>query len=181
MILLAVWLVFLVDATIPADLSAWGVRPRSAVGLVGIPLMPLLHAGLGHLLSNSPSLAILLFLLFRSRTHGTGIVVMITLLGGTLLWLIGRDSNHIGASGLIFGLTSYLILSGFLDKRPVPLMISIAVGFLYGGMLLFGLLPRWGGNTSWEGHLSGAAAGLLTAYLSKQWNRSETAPRRASI
>ena len=86
------------------------------------------------------------------------------LLGGLLLWLVGRSAIHIGASGLIFGLITFLLLSGFLEKRTVPLLVSLLVGFLYGTALLWGIVPRLGSHISWDGHLCGAIAGGIVAY-----------------
>jgi membrane associated rhomboid family serine protease len=82
-----------------------------------------------------------------------------------LLWIFGRPAVHIGASGLISGLTAFLILSGFLEHRIVPLLVSLLVGFLYGGSLVLGVLPRLGSTVSWDGHLCGAIAGGIVAYL----------------
>jgi membrane associated rhomboid family serine protease len=92
-------------------------------------------------------------------------VASIALLSGALLWLFGRPATHIGASSLIYGLTAYLVVSGIREERIIPLIISIIVGLLYGGTLALGLIPRWGSQVSWEGHLFGALAGGVIAYL----------------
>jgi membrane associated rhomboid family serine protease len=78
---------------------------------------------------------------------------------------------HIGASGLISGLAAFLILSGFLEQRIVPLLIALLVGFLYGGSLLLSVLPRFGSQVSWDGHLCGAIAGGLVAYALTRQSR----------
>jgi membrane associated rhomboid family serine protease len=91
-------------------------------------------------------------------------VVGVILLGGLLLWLFGRAADHIGASGLIFGLIAFLLVSGFLERRVVPLIVSLVVGFLYGWTLLWGIIPRIGSNVSWDGHLWSAVAGGIVAY-----------------
>ena len=107
------------------------------------------------------------------------------LLGGGLLWVVGRPAVHIGASGLISGLTTFLILSGFLEKRIVPLLIAVLVGFFYGGSLVLGVIPRFGSQVSWEGHLCGAIAGSVIAYLltAEGPGRQETrqVPREESL
>ena len=159
-----VWAVFLLSLAFPT-LDRFGVVPRSLIGLIGIPAMPFLHQNLGHILSNTIPLFILLTLLSGSRARSWEVVADIVLLGGGLLWVVGRPAVHIGASGLISGLTTFLILSGFLEKRIVPLLIAVLVGFFYGGSLVLGVIPRFGSQVSWEGHLCGAIAGSVIAYL----------------
>jgi membrane associated rhomboid family serine protease len=158
----AIWVVYFVSLAFPG-LDDYGVIPRKLVGLVGIPAMPFLHANLHHLLSNTFPLVILLILLAGSRAQSWEVVAIITVLGGALLWIVGRTAVHIGASGLISGLTAFLILSGFLEKRIIPLLIALVVGFLYGGSLILGVLPRLHSEISWDGHLCGAIAGGIVA------------------
>ncbi len=157
------WGVYLLDWVVPGRFADWGLVPRTLWGLVGIPLSPFLHAGLGHLLSNTIPLFILLVLLAGSRARSWETVAEIVLLGGGLLWLVGRPAVHVGASGLIYGLIAFLIVSGFREKRLVPLLVAILVGFLYGTTLLWGILPTVGSQISWDGHLCGAIAGGLLA------------------
>ncbi len=173
--MLVIWLVFIVDSVIPATLTDWGLRPRTLVGLIGIPLMPLLHDGFTHVLGNTLSLAILLGLLAGSRAGGGAVTCWIVIISGSLLWVFGRAATHVGASGLVFGLSAFLIVSGILEKRLIPLTISIVVAVMYGGTLLSGVLPRWGGEVSWDGHLCGAVAGVVVAYGSTTYARSERA------
>jgi membrane associated rhomboid family serine protease len=127
--------------------------------------MPFLHANLHHIVSNTVPLLVLLALLAGSKARSWMIVVYVTLLGGLLLWLFGRTADHIGASGLIFGLVAFLIVSGLLERRPVPLLVSAIVGFLYGGTLFWNVLPQAGSHVSWDGHLCGAIAGGIVAYV----------------
>ena len=102
-------------------------------------------------------------LLAGSRARSWEVVVAVSVLGGLLLWVFGRSANHVGASGLISGLTMFLIVSGFREGRIVPLLIALLVGFLYGGSLVMGVIPRFGSNVSWDGHLCGAIAGAIVA------------------
>lgn len=161
----AIWAVFLLKFVLPFDLTSFGLTPRTLTGLVGIPAMPFLHANLQHIVSNTLPIFILLILLAGSKANSWEVVVEIVLLGGVLLWLFGRPANHIGASGLISGLIAFLIVSGLLERRFVPLVISVVVIFLYGGSLLLGVVPRLGSHISWDGHLFGAVAGGIIAYL----------------
>lgn len=167
----AIWAVSWVNFIAVGKLSAWGIVPRTLTGLVGIPLAPFLHANLGHLIGNTVPLTILLVLLAGSRTRTWETVAEITLLGGLLLWLLGRSGSqnnpnvHLGASGLVYGLIAFLIVAGFREKRPVPLLVAILVGFLYGTTLLTGVLPSIESHVSWDGHLLSAIAGGALAYF----------------
>jgi len=159
----AIWAVYLVSLVFPV-VDQYGVIPRRLGGLPGIAAMPFLHANLEHILSNTVPLLVLLILLAGSRAESWEVVVIISLLGGLLLWIVGRPAVHIGASGLISGLAAFLIFSGFLEKRLTPLLIALLVSFLYGGSLVLGVIPRLGSHVSWDGHLCGAIAGGLVAY-----------------
>ena len=158
----AIWLVFLLDRFLP--LEQWGLIPREFSGLFGIVTMTFLHIDMHHIVGNSVPLVILLALLAGSRADSKKVVVVVTLLGGILLWLFGRDSIHIGASLLIFGLASFLVVSGILEKRTIPMVVSVAVALFYGTTMLSGILP-WQTGVSWEGHLFGGIAGAFTAWL----------------
>ena len=165
-----VWAVFLLSCVLRGvELNAYGLRPRTAVGLVGVVTMPFLHVSLGHLVSNTVPLFILLVLLAGSRARSWEVLLEISLLGGGLLWIFGRaavdgrSTIHVGASGMVFGLAAFLIVSGLLEKRLIPLLVSLFVGFLYGGTLLTGVLPIGSPHVSWEGHLTGAVAGVMVA------------------
>ena len=146
------------------SLRDYGIVPRTTGGLLGIALSPFLHESFPHIIGNTVPLFILLVLLAGSRARSWEIVVEVALLGGLLLWIVGRPSCHIGASGLIFGLIAFLIVSGLREGRIVPLLIAVIVGFLFGGTLLWGVMPQFHSHVSWEGHLCGAAAGAVVAY-----------------
>lgn len=156
-----IWLVFVFDRFLP--LERFGLIPRDVGGLVGIATMPFLHADFGHLSNNTVPLVILLALLAGSRADSRLAVILVAVLGGALLWLFGRDALHIGASGLVFGLAVFLIVSGMLERRTIPLLVSIFVMFMYGSTLLAGVLP-WQQGVSWDGHLFGGIAGALVAW-----------------
>jgi membrane associated rhomboid family serine protease len=159
----AIWGVFIFDRFLP--LERFGLIPRDWGGLVGVATMPFLHANFTHLLNNTVPLVVLLTLLAGSRADSRAAVVLVAVLGGILLWLFGRGhSMHIGASGLVFGLAVFLIVSGILEKRTVPLLVSVLVAFTYGGTLLAGVLP-WQSGVSWDGHLFGGLAGAIVAWL----------------
>jgi membrane associated rhomboid family serine protease len=160
-----IWLVFVIGNIPGLRLEDYGIMPRTTAGLIGILTAPFLHANLAHIINNTIPLTVLLVLLAGSRAASWAIVLSIVLLSGALLWLFGRPAIHIGASSLIYGLVAYLFVSGIREQRFVPMAIAVLVGFLYGGTLASGILPRWGSYISWEGHLLGAVAGALVAYL----------------
>lgn len=158
-----IWLVFLLDTILP--LEKFGLIPRESEGLIGIIAMTFLHADLQHIMSNTLPLVVLLSLLAGSQADSKKIVVFILLLGGILLWLLGRpNSIHIGASLLVFGLATFLVISGLLEKRILPLIISLLVAIMYGSTLIEGISPFQSG-VSWDGHLMGGIAGTITAWL----------------
>jgi len=160
-----IWLVFIVDLFLPLEI--FGLKPRSLGGLPCIIAMPFLHGGLGHIVSNSVPLLVLLSLLAGTRKNALGIIISISVFGGVLLWLFGRGANHIGASLLVFGLAAYLIVHGIRTKSIPNILLSIGVAFVYGTTLLTGVLPTQPG-VSWDGHLFGAIAGGLVAWFYPQ-------------
>jgi membrane associated rhomboid family serine protease len=174
----AIWAVFIASWVFPG-LDQYGVAPRRVSGLLGIAAMPFLHANLPHILSNTVPLFVLLVLLAGSRAESWEVVVLITLLGGLLLWIFGREAVHIGASGLISGLGAFLILSGFLEKRIIPILIALVVGFFYGSALVMGVIPRIGSQISWDGHLCGAIAGGIVAVALARASRRK--PQESSL
>jgi membrane associated rhomboid family serine protease len=144
-------------------LTRYGIIPRTWPGLVGIIGAPLLHANWPHLMANALPLLVLLILLLADRQYYPfRTLALIWITGGVGTWLIGRSHTvHIGASSLIFGLVVYLITAGFLMGKWRPVLIALLVALLFGSAL-YGVLPQ-SGPISWEGHLSGAAAGLWAA------------------
>jgi membrane associated rhomboid family serine protease len=149
-------------------LAGFGIVPRTVPGLIGIVFSPLLHASPAHLLANALPLFVLLSLLFLDRHYFPVLTLAsIWFFSGLGTWLIGRGSDgdqpivHIGASSIIFGLVTYLIVAGFLMKSWRSAAVALLVFISFGG-ILYGLLPR-AGPISWEGHLSGALAGIWAA------------------
>lgn len=156
------WLVKLVENTLGLDFSPFGILPLHLEGLPGIFLSPFIHGSYKHLLSNTVPFLILTFaLLYFYRQLAYRIFLLIYLLSGLCVWLGGRESWHIGASGIVYGLASFLFFSGALRKDANLLTIGIIVVFLYGSMFwgIFPIKPE----ISWESHLWGAASGLLLA------------------
>ncbi|MEM9949692.1 MAG: rhomboid family intramembrane serine protease [Cyanobacteria bacterium P01_D01_bin.36] len=144
----------------------FGIRPRQAVGLLGIPFSPLFHRDLGHLLANTvPFLVLGWLILVQGELEGAGefytITVTILLIGGLGTWLFGREAIHMGASGLIFGYIGFLLISGY--EGPTLLTVGFAaIVFLMYGNQLWSMLPSSNeSKVSWEGHLFGFAGGVV--------------------
>lgn len=163
---LFMWLVKLFEIVVNTSLHTGGVFPRRVKGLSGILFSPFLHSGFDHLIANTFPFIILGTLLFYFyREVSIKAFVIIYLVGNILLWVGGRDSYHIGASGVIYGLASFLFFSGVI-RRYIPLSaISLFVVFIYGSMVWNMFPMKLEDNISWEGHLFGAAAGLMTAII----------------
>lgn len=154
------WIVFVLSLFFP--LQAFGIHPRHVYGLVGIPLGPFLHADVLHLVMNSIGILSFGFLFFALEgRHSSSAIWFMIWVQGILVWLFARDGNHIGASGVVFGMFGYLATIGLFRRRFINIMISVVVLLLYGGML-FGVLPQMK-QVSWEAHLCGFVAGVLAA------------------
>lgn len=162
-LLYAVWIS---DMIFPIKLNAFGLIPRSQRGLLGIITAPFLHGNLLHLNSNAIPLIVMLFTLIAFYENKVWkIVVSVTLISGILLWCFGRDANHIGASGVIYGLASYLIVNGLLERKLKSIIISIVFATTYSG-LIYGMTPfTTRPGISWDGHLFGAVSGVLVSYF----------------
>jgi membrane associated rhomboid family serine protease len=156
------WALEVVDL-LGAGLDSDGIHPRDVDGLPGIALAPFLHAGWGHLIGNTIPFLVLGFTIALGGLARTAMVtVIVTLVAGFGTWLLGpAHTNHIGASGLVFGFASYLVARGAYSRRPLHLLVGLVVLAIYGTTLVFGLVPTPG--VSWQGHLFGAVGGVVAA------------------
>lgn len=159
------YLVELVDAVLPAELERGGIRPRVVDGLDGILWAPLLHGGWGHLLSNTIPVLVFAFLAMAGGLRQWLVVTaMIWIIGGFGVWITAEAGTYtIGASGLAFGWLAFLLVRGIFNRSGSQLLLAAMLLFIWGGML-WGVLP---GNVgvSWQGHLFGALAGVLAAWV----------------
>jgi membrane associated rhomboid family serine protease len=157
------WVEETVDQVFNAGLDRFGIRPRSGDGLDGIVLSPFLHADFGHLLSNTVPLLIMGVAIAIGGLARIASVTGITgAVGGAGTWLVApAQTNHIGASGLVFGYAAYLISRGVFSRNLLHLGVGVIVAVVWGGALLGGLIPQDG--ISWQGHLFGAAGGIVAA------------------
>ena len=160
--LLLLWAVKFFEISMELSFVEGGVYPRKWSGLQGILFSPLIHGGWKHLLDNSmPVFLLSLALFYFYRDIAYKIWGLIYLLGGILLWGVGREAYHIGASGLIYGLAAFLFLSGLIRRVRSLTAISLLVVFWYGSMV-WGLLP-FDFEVSFEAHITGAISGLILA------------------
>jgi membrane associated rhomboid family serine protease len=170
-----------------------GIRPLETDGLLGILFAPLLHSNWQHLIANTGPALILGFLMtLAGVARFIFATAIIWIVGGFGTWLIGNvgthcpyvgvscETNHIGASGLIFGWLTFLIVFGFFTRKAWEIVVGVIVLFIYGSVLL-GVLPGTFG-VSWQGHLCGAIAGVLAAYVLSGPERKarETRKRKAT-
>lgn len=167
-LILIIWLCFLLAQILP--LVQFGNRPRTIDGLMGIFTMPFIHSGWPHLIDNSLPMFLATVALFGNYPKmAPKIMVWSVLLTGLLVWVFGREVNHIGSSGLFYALLSYLFFSGFFKKDIQSIGISIAIAFMY-GYIIWGVFPGQPG-ISWESHMFGFLVGVFLAYNTKDIDR----------
>ncbi|MEQ8382713.1 MAG: rhomboid family intramembrane serine protease [Coleofasciculus sp. A1-SPW-01] len=162
------WGLELIDLIIfQGALDSYGILPRTIIGLRGILFAPFLHGGLPHLIANTVPFLTLGWFVMLQKTSDFFIVTAITMVvSGLGVWLIGSPGVHIGASGLVFGYLGFLLLRGYFQRNIPSILLSLIVGFLYGGAI-WGVLPTVPG-VSWEGHLFGFIGGIVAARLLSQ-------------
>lgn len=158
-----IWLIQVLNWALDLDLGRFGVRPREFAGLPGILLAPLLHGGFAHLLTNTlPLLVLGTGMLYLYPNSALKVIPAVYLGPGIAVWLFAKASSvHVGASGLIYGLVSYIFVAGVIRRDRRAIAASLLVAFLYGS-LVWGILPIEPG-VSWETHLAAAMIGLALA------------------
>jgi len=169
-----IWVIQLWNWGLNLGLARFGVRPREWAGLPGILLAPLLHGGFSHLIANSLPLLVLGTVMLHLYPNSALKVIPAAYLGpGIAVWLFARASVHVGASGLVYGLVSYIFVAGLIRRDKRAIAASLLVCFLY-GTLVWGILPIKPG-VSWETHL---AAGLIGLVLAIALRRLDIPPRK---
>jgi len=156
------WLIELLNWGLDLGLERFGVRPRQLAGLLGILLAPLLHGGFAHLFANTlPLLVLGTGILYLYPSSSLKVIPAVYLGSGIAVWLFARAADHIGASGLIYGLASYMFVAGLIRRDRRAIAASLLVYFLY-GTLVWGVLPIQP-ELSWETHLAAALIGVALA------------------
>jgi membrane associated rhomboid family serine protease len=164
---LTLWSVFWYELHFHESLSHFGVYPREVFGLKGILFSPFLHGDIEHLANNSVALLVLLPILRYFYKEQSFVVLLFGLLfSGLGTWLLGRPSYHIGASGLIYALVSFIFFKGIFTKYYRLVALSFTIVILYGGSVWY-MFPNVKEGVSWEGHLAGFLVGLALALVLK--------------
>jgi membrane associated rhomboid family serine protease len=162
-----IWFVYWVEIQFSYNFTRAGILPRNLSGLKGVLFSPFIHSDTNHLFNNSIPLFVLLsFLIYFYRAVYIKVLFFGGLLSGLLTWVIAREAFHIGASGIVYLLFSFVFFSGIIKKQFQLVAVSLIVIFLYGSMVWYVFPIKEG--ISWEGHLSGFVVGLIFAYIFKQ-------------
>jgi membrane associated rhomboid family serine protease len=159
------WAIECVNYLDGGDLDRFGIVPRTIPGLLGILCAPFLHVGFSHLIANTlPFVTLGWFVMLRRISDFWWVSAIVMLIGGLGTWLVAPAYTvHVGASGVIFGYLGFLVSRGYFERSIVSVLLSIAVGFAYGG-LIWGVLPGQIG-ISWQGHLFGLLGGIVAARM----------------
>lgn len=169
-----IWLVFWLQVRFFSGIKNFGIYPQTIEGLRGVFFSPFIHSDLEHIYHNSIPLFVLsVALFFFYRKIAWKVLLYGILLSGLITWFIGRPANHIGASGLIYVLVSFIFFKGIFAKHYRLVALSLLIIFLYGSMIWYVFPVKEG--MSWEGHLAGLITGFLFAFIfRKQIAKPET-------
>ena len=163
---IAIWAVHIINLLLfGGNLIFFGIHPLDLSSIWGIFTSPLLHADFSHLISNTVPGAIFAFLIGHSGSRVFWeVTAWVVLVGGVGVWFFGGvGTNHIGASGLVYGWLGYLLVRGFFNRSLSQIILGITLGIIYSG-LMWGLLPGTPGM-SWQAHLFGAVGGVLAGMI----------------
>lgn len=172
-ILAIVWFVNIINWLLKGRLNIFGIYPRTLWGLIGIIFSPILHANFNHLFFNSiPFFVLGMFLLALGKDMFVSVSIFIILFQGISVWLFGRKSIHIGASGLISGYFGFLLGLSYFHPTVVSVILAFVLLYYFGTIIL-GILPT-SERVSWESHLSGMMVGITLIYLLYTFPQYET-------
>lgn len=164
LLLLPMWIVWGMEQSLFSNWYQYGVYPRKIESWYGIFTMHFLHGSFEHIVNNTLSLLVLMTLckwIYSDSFYKASFWMLV--LTGLWTWLFARPSYHIGASGMVYAYTAFIFTSGFLSKNYRLMALSMLIIFLYGS-LVWGVFPIQE-SISWEGHLMGALAGIVVAFM----------------
>jgi membrane associated rhomboid family serine protease len=161
------WAIKLVEHYSETSLARLGILPRTLNGFLGITTAPLIHGDIYHLGSNTLPLLILgIIIMYFYNITAPALFIWVYVFTGAMVWMFADGSGyHLGASGIIYGLVSFLFFSGIIRKDRRSMALALLVTFVYGGMV-WGVFPLYKG-VSWESHLFGAIGGAFCAWYYK--------------
>ncbi|MFF3751333.1 rhomboid family intramembrane serine protease [Streptomyces sp. NPDC002018] len=169
------WLLEGVDVATAHSLDGYGIVPREPSELADVVPASFIHFGFAHVAANSVPLLVFGFLAALGGIRRfLAVCAVIIVADGLGVWLISpAHTNTAGASGLIFGLFGYLLVRGFVERRPMGILVGLVIGAIWGSSILLGVSPA-STTVSWQGHLIGLTAGVAAAFLFRR-----PAPRTA--
>jgi len=160
-------LVFVTEVFFQTSFSYVGIFPRTLNGLIGVLFAPFLHANIEHLMANLFPLWIGLFALFSLYPNASlKILWSNAILTSLLVWIFARPNIHIGASGVLYGINAFLLVSGFVRWEKAALTFGLLVLVVNQGVI-YGMLPV-NPEVSYESHIAGFVTGLIQAFWFKQ-------------
>lgn len=165
-VILVLWIIQVFQTILGLNFGGLGVYPRRIEGIKGIFTSPFIHSAKDfmHLINNSvPLFVSMSLILFFFRKVAYKSFFLIYLLTGSAVWLFGRSVFHIGASGVVYGLVSFIFWNGIFRRNGKSIVLALIIMLLYSGMFL-GVVPNQPG-ISWESHLMGALVGIIVSYL----------------
>ena len=170
------WLLEVVDVATGNALDTYGIEPRRPAELLDIVPAAFIHFGFDHVAANSVPLLVFGFLAALSGIRRfLAVAALIIVVDGLGVWLVSpAHTITAGASGLIFGLFGYLVVRGFVDRRPLDIVVGLLIGATWGSSILLGIIPT-DASVSWQGHLFGLIAGVAAAFVFRR--RPLPAPR----
>lgn len=174
-------LTYVITIFLPIDKGYLGIIPREKFGLLGILTGPLVHGSRSHLFSNLPPLMVSVFLIhYFYKRQFWSVFFLSYILTGVMVWSFGRDlSHHVGISGVVYALISFIFWSGVFVRNVTSIILSLLVLVVYSGMFA-GILPSpeiLEKNISWESHLLGALVGIAVAW----WQRDAIIAEQKSM
>lgn len=190
--IMLMWLGFYIDYNYYPDLFQYGILPKTMKGLRGIPLHIFIHGDFKHLLHNTfPIFFLIASLKYFYRKQFWKVLLLGIVFSGIGTWLIGRNSYHIGASGLIYCLVSFMFFKGIMTKYFRLIALSLTIVILYGGTIWF-MFPSQhvlNEGISWEAHFMGFLVGFFFSILFKtpqfekpiyfEWEHPDFDPKQA--